>query len=318
MKFRVLLLAVLTVTLAAVPDGQAFGRRRARSSSCGCPPAMTSPCAPFGGYSAQPGCCPAPGYYPAPFGAPQQMTPPGQPRAVSIRGRTHHLYLMNDPGENDREELDTTEAGPLSSTSTGGIPKADVFKGTSRRVAKTIILNAPVVDAGSVAELFTTGPDAPTRLQSSQHMIAKHIAKGPNVNRVPEERRNVRVSGYIYAFRKEADNDYHVIIGDAPGTPNPKYLNVEVSGIPIGGSDENRQQLWAVRNAFKETFGLQDQSDDAGLNSYFRPHPPVPVRIAGSIFWDCEHEPPHTVGPNDFKPLTAWEIHPISELAFLD
>jgi hypothetical protein len=122
------------------------------------------------------------------------------------------------------------------------------------------------------------------------------------------------VPGFIYAFRKEADNDYHVIIGDAPGTPNPRYLNVEVSGIPVAGSDENRNQLGSVRKTFKETFDLGDEGPDV----YQRLQPPVPVQITGSLFWDSEHEPPATVGPNDFKPRTAWEIHPISDIVFID
>jgi hypothetical protein len=42
----------------------------------------------------------------------------------------------------------------------------------------------------------------------------------------------------------------------------------------------------------------------------------VPVRVTGSLFWGPEHQPPHTVGPKDFAPGTAWEIHPISAIEF--
>jgi hypothetical protein len=52
--------------------------------------------------------------------------------------------------------------------------------------------------------------------------------------------------------------------------------------------------------------------------SYFRPDPPVPIRVTGSLFWDVDHEDPPYVGPNDFKPKTAWEIHPISDIEFLE
>src|SRR5262249_7736042 len=106
----------------------------------------------------------------------------------------------------------------------------------------------------------------------------------------------------------------HVILGDPPGAANPRFVNSEVSGIPVAGTDANRTQLWNVRKTFKDAFGL----GDTGPKSYFRPHPPVPVRISGSVLWDIEHPPPKTVGPNDFKPRTAWEVHPISKIQFLD
>jgi hypothetical protein len=124
----------------------------------------------------------------------------------------------------------------------------------------------------------------------------------------------VTVLASIYAFRKESDNDYHVILGDSPTASHPRYLNAEVSGIPVEGSDDNRNALWAVRNAFKAAFHL----DSEELDSYWEPNEPVPVRVTGPIFWDSEHEPPHTVGPKKFSPRTAWEIHPISRIEFLD
>jgi hypothetical protein len=221
-----------------------------------------------------------------------------------VKGRVHYIVPLNDPGVNDREEVERAAAAVAR---TSNIPSPDAFQGKARKVAKTKILTGEPEPVRSVNELFGT-------LQDSDHMMGLHIGTGPNVDRVAEEKRNVRVKGYIYAFRKESDNDYHVIIGDAPGTPNPKYLNVEVSGIPADGTAENRARLWDVRKAFKGTFQLGDEGPD----SYNRPDPPVPVEITGSLFWDSEHEPPHTVGPNDFKPRTAWEIHPVSGIEFLE
>ena len=61
--------------------------------------------------------------------------------------------------------------------------------------------------------------------------------------RVDAENRNVRVTGFIYAFKKEDDNDYHIILGDPLGTDPPVYLNVEVSGIPVCGAAVNRATL---------------------------------------------------------------------------
>src|SRR5262249_38046941 len=137
---------------------------------------------------------------------------------------------------------------------------------------------------------------------------------GPDVDRVQQEQKNVTVTAYIYAFRKESDNDYHVILGDKPGTRNRKYLNAEVSGIPDIGTDDNRNQLWKVRKAFKQAFELGDEGPDRS----YRPHEPIPVKVTGSLFYDVEHVPPHTVGPQYASPKTAWEIHPISGIEFLD
>lgn len=129
---------------------------------------------------------------------------------------------------------------------------------------------------------------------------------------MPLEKRQVRVTGFIHAFKKEGDNDYHIILGDGPDAESAVYLNVEVSGIPVGGTNANRQRLIAVRNQFKETFNL----GATGPNRYKRPHEPIPVRITGSLFWDVDH-PPGAVGPDDMKPKTSWEIHPVSTIEFL-
>ena len=57
-------------------------------------------------------------------------------------------------------------------------------------------------------------------LPSDQDMADLGIGRGPGVDRVKQEQLNVRVKAYIYTFSKESDNDYHVILGDAPDAPN--------------------------------------------------------------------------------------------------
>jgi hypothetical protein len=308
MRKWLLLLPLALVGIALVPEaGEARGWRRC------CP----APCPPP--------CCPPPWYYPPPCPPVVYMPycrPPARPgttsappvaanlapapagRAVTIKGKTYQIFDTRDPGLVVEEKVNLAEA-PFGASF--GIPGPDGFQGTARAVAKTTIADADLTSFDSVTALRKT-------LKSDDAMMALSIPSGPNVDRFPPEKGNVQVKGFIYAFRKESDNDYHVIIGDPPGAPNPSYLNAEVSGIPKGGTDANRAKLWAVRKAFKEAFSLGDQ----GPNSYFRPQPPVPVQFTGSLFWDVEHPPPHTVGPHDFSPGTAWEIHPISEIVFLD
>jgi hypothetical protein len=144
-------------------------------------------------------------------------------------------------------------------------------------------------------------------------MALKKIGREPTSDRVKDEKRNVQVTGHIYAFKKESDNDYHVILGNAPDAATAQFLNVEVSGIPVGGTMANRSTLVGVRKEFKDAFGLGPN----GPAGYTRLDPPVPVRISGSLFWDVDHAP-GVVGPTGLRPKTAWEIHPVSQIEFLD
>jgi hypothetical protein len=272
----------------------------AATEACGWRRCRPAPCYQYQLYYPVPPCQPC---YPAPLYSPAVAPTAPPTRTVTIKGKTYQILPTSDRPAHEQEELEKKDSLLLKNP---GIPPADVFNGTVRRIAKVIIFNGDPKAFDSVDALRVS-------LRNDQDMKALNIGRGPTVNRVAEEKFNVKVPAYIYAFRKESDNDYHVIIGDKPGTLNPRYLNAEISGIPVAGSDENRNQLWAVRKAFKQAFALGDDGPDA----YFRPHPPVPVRIAGSLFWDVEHFP-QTVGPNDFPPKTAWEIHPISDIEFLD
>jgi hypothetical protein len=249
-------------------------------------------------------------WYPAPAWSPAVASLPAAaqpaPGRVTIKGKTYRIIPHPDKGNYPEDERDLAAETLPPGAAGSNIPPADRFKGTARRLPKTTVFKGPVESFDTVAALLDSLPP-------NDEMLGMMIAHTPTTNRVKKEQRNVRVKGYIYAFKKEADNDYHVVIGDAPGGASPRYMNAEVSGIPIAGTDENRATLWEVRNAFKSTFNL----GNTGPVSYFRPDPPIPVRLTGSIFWDVDHEHPPYVGPNDFKPKTAWEIHPISKIEFL-
>ncbi len=283
-----LLLALAFAGLGAFPDVSEAGifRRRARPAPV-CQPVVVCP----------------------PVAAPWIMPVPVRPleptRTVEIEGVVTELI---DTGETD-EKRDEVEPG-LKEAGTSDIPNHARFKGTARRVAKTTIF---VTDAAPTP--FTNVSALIMSLPPDQTMVGLNIPHGPNSNRVEQEKKNVVVTTFIYAYSKENDNDYHVIIGDPPTVPvaNRKYMNVEISGIPVGGTNDNRMQLWAVRDVFRAKYQLGVN----GPNSYVRPNPPTPVRITGSLFYDIDHPPPHFVGPQSHKPKTAWEIHPISKLEFL-
>jgi len=227
---------------------------------------------------------------------------------VTIRGRTHYILPTGEAVvETEKEEL--LPPSPAFARPPD-ISDKDMFTGKVRKIAKVTVLGGPVREFASVQELRAFLADR----GDDDAMRDLGIGRGVDVDRVEQEKLNVSVRAVIYTFVKESDNDYHVILGDPPGTPGRKFMNVEVSGIPDIGTDENRAKLVRVRKAFREAFGLGEN----GPADYAPLHPPVPVRITGSLFWDVEHTPPHTVGPSFAAPKTAWEIHPVSDIEFLD
>ena len=142
-------------------------------------------------------------------------------------------------------------------------PSQDNFRGTDRAGAKTSLV-------GGESESFA-GVDA---LTSSGLLVAddQMVNHDPAITRqtderVDEEDHNVVVTAFLYASKKEGDNDFHCIIGAAPDQ-TPVFLNVEVSGLPQG---QFRQQLKDVRDAFKTFFA--DQLPGTGYRSSTRRSP---------------------------------------------
>jgi hypothetical protein len=112
---------------------------------------------------------------------------------------------------------------------------------------------------------------------------------------------------YLYAFKKESDNDYHVIIGDNIDPKKATYFNAEVSGLPVPVD----KRFQTVRAAFEKQFVQVCNSNYAIFSAN-----PIKITIEGSIFFDVDHKPGQ-IGPAGFQPLTTWEIHPISKITFL-
>ena len=280
---RVLALSAPLVAVAALialpADAEAFGRRlRSRAA---CPPVVCVPVCP-----------------------PAVLVP--VERIVSAKtGRVH--YLIDEGTVEDSHEKDVR---PPIATGKGADP--NVFTGKSRRVAKITIANAPVEDFPSVSALFTGAK----RLKPDDEMEELNIPHGRGSemsDRVAAEKRNLRVRAFLYHFSSQKDHDYHLIIGDPPGTPGQRFMNVEISGLPDEEDEPTAatmKALTSARAAFKAHFNLGNARKRKVVD------PPIEVLVTGSAFWDAEHPPPRTVGPADFKPLSAWEIHPITEIVF--
>jgi hypothetical protein len=273
--------ALVTAVVLAIPgetEATILRRRGLRRwAACCCPPPCVLICQPT---------------VPAPL-------PPGTRTIRSPKGVTYRLIPSGDRG---REAPELVLVSPLLKPA-----GPDDWNGHSRAAAKTSYVDAEPEPYVSISSLRQTLP-------SEAHMLSLNIPWGKGSdksNRVAEESRNVTVSAYVYAFKKEGDHDYHIIIGDAPDSPNQQFINSEASAL-VSGSPF-RPRLKQVRDAFKSFYGIAS----SGPADYVDVDPPMPVRITGSLFFDMDHSPPRAyVGHGTFQPETAWEIHPITSIEF--
>ena len=180
----------------------------------------------------------------------------------------------------------------------------DLFSGKDRAKAKTSFAKGiPVKAFSSISQLINSIPlDADMQSKVTRTSL-----------RIAEEKVYVRLTKnvFIYAMKKEGDNDYHVIIGDNKIKSQATLLNVEISGVPNNGDAASKKAIQEVRDFFEENFVQLCGSKYAVFATK-----PVPISIEGTIFFDIDH-PAGQVGPTGLRPKTAWEIHPISKIAFL-
>jgi hypothetical protein len=238
-------------------------------------------------------------YCPAPF-APTLEARPSRVKIVSTKAAVSpsgHGYLIHQTSYQDAHE----EAQVTTAPETFTLVTGDDFRGTDRKAAKTsIVAGDPQPYASIQALLAVLPPDA--------DMMAPGISKAEDSQRVAAEERNVTVPAYIYAASREKDNDFHVVLGGPDALNTGYFMNAEVSGLPTGPF---RQRLTVPRQAFKDYFGA-----DLPGRSYALYEPPIPVTVTGSLFYDVDHAP-GVVGPDGYKPQTAWEIHPVSSITFV-
>jgi hypothetical protein len=182
----------------------------------------------------------------------------------------------------------------------------DEYVGRDRGKAKTSIAAGPIKAYESLGDLLD-------ELPSDTKMLTRDppLKRDTDFDRVPEENRNVTIRGWLYAAKKEADNDFHLIVGTDPSKESIRYMTMEITGLPTREPD--RAKLQVPREAFKQF--LRDHQVRVISIGYIRFEPPVPVRITGSLFYDLDH-PPGAVGPRDLRARTSWEVHPITEIAF--
>lgn len=183
-------------------------------------------------------------------------------------------------------------------------PSGENFAGIDRKIAKLSIASAPMQNYTDVTALIASLP-------SVDAMIKLNIPTGPSSDRVAQEKRNIHVKGFLYASSREADNDFHLIVGDDPNAAQEMYMTMEVSGLPPANSAAF-PELNAARTSFKHFFGANNLPG-AGYNFY---RPPIPVEVEGSLFFDATHSTGQAPGPPSLKSRmpTIFEVHPITSI----
>lgn len=262
--------------------------------------------------------------------AKKPLTPlrPGMPAMDSIQktmtivpkagGPTYHIMRTTETDGYEKtttavdlSKLLRTKGAPPSAALAKAVKKkpstGDNYAGTDRKAAK--LSKAP-----GAATTFSDLKDLIASLPAESKMI-KHkppIKTVATFGRVKEEQRNVSVEAFLYAASREADNDFHLIIGrDHTLTPE-MYMTMEVSGLPPKNNPAfDFTDLNAARRAFKKFFGTK--LPGAGYDFY---DPPIPVHIEGSLFFDMTHATGARPGPQSLKSRmpVIWEVHPLTSI----
>lgn len=184
------------------------------------------------------------------------------------------------------------------------VPVGDDFAGNDRKAAKLSIGTGQKEQFADVAALIATLP--------SEDAMVHHTPVIPTTSdsgRVVEEQRNVHVTGFLYAASREADNDFHLIVGRDMSQPET-YMTMEVSGLPPSNSPAFAD-LSSARTSFKTFFGQK-----LPVTAYDFYHPPIPVVVEGSLFFDMTHAQGAAPGPASLKSRmpVIWEVHPVTSI----
>ena len=234
---------------------------------------------------------------------------PGLPAADSITGVTTPTTKFTIIHTRELDVYESGAMGPgLAAAPAAAAPKGDNFAGTARKAAKLSISTAKTENFKDVKDLIKTLP-AESKMTSHQ----PPIGIGATSKRVKEEERNVHVTAFMYAASREADNDFHLIIGRNPTASPETYMTMELSGLPPASS-ASFTKLKAARDAFKKFFN--DIGGQLPGTTYDFYHPPVPVQIDGSLFFDMSHASGGRPGPPSLKSRmpVIFEVHPITKI----
>src|SRR5262249_26215818 len=165
-------------------------------------------------------------------------------------GQPKKTYTIIRTTEVDGYEPLANSQGDISaSLALAAAPTGDKFKGNDRKAAKLSIAKKKIESFSDIRTLINS-------LAPEEDMVNHdpEITRDASMNRVDEEKRNIRVPAFLYAASREADNDFHLIIGRDPKKSPEMYMTMELSGLPPQNSDSFKK-LKAARDAYKTFFG---------------------------------------------------------------
>ena len=187
-------------------------------------------------------------------------------------------------------------------------PIGDNYQGSDRKSAKLSKANAKLEKFTDLQKLIASLPKQPVMLNHKPK-----ITTAATSGRVKEEQRNVSVKAFLFAASRENDNDFHLIVGRDPNLTPETYMTMEISGLPPQNNPNfDLKDLSAARKSFKDYFG---EAHLPGF-AYDFYHPPRPVQIEGSLFWDATHAQGTRPGPQSLKSRmpVIWEVHPVTSI----
>lgn len=182
----------------------------------------------------------------------------------------------------------------------------DIFSGSAREVAKTHPSTAKTKDFASVGDVLKGLP-------TDSYM--RRIGVSDNSPRTVDEDFNVFVKkAFLFSISKEADGDFHLIIGDLVNDEKVNLMTAEISGLPKD-STQNKMAYFLLERTRRQLYEKFPEFF-TGRKKTYKPTANFPeIAIRGSLFFDNRHSAGQ-IGSGAVKPETVWEIHPITYLDF--
>ncbi len=230
-----------------------------------------------------------------------------------FQSRSGSHYVLFDNGTEEGDSLAVTERSMArrlaADVADPGDPcSGEQFDGSDRKKAKLSLPSGTAKTYASVSALLAAlKPDA---------ALCNAIASGPTSGRITDENQNVVITeAWLYTFKREGDEDYHLILGSTANYKTATFFTAEVSGLPKK-SAPTYARLKAARDEFETELGINTCSS-GDYPTRFKADP-LRVMVSGALFFDaghCQHK--SKIGPSWARVRRYWEVHPVTKFKIL-
>jgi len=225
----------------------------------------------------------------------------------------YFVFDVSNEADSISNEIEIDSIGAMLDGKKNKECEGPKFDGSYRKIVKTTPSKKKLEKNLNPKNLFSD-------LIRLEEVMCDNKAQLKEDKRKVEEDRNVQFKEvFIYTFRRQRDEDYHVIFGTTSDVKTALFFNGEISGTS-NRTSHGHNLLNAARKDFEEYFGIGDSCANSYYKKDFR-RSPFPVKLTGSLFFDGQHCSNFTrTGPQNWtnvKLQSAWEIHPITHIKFL-